>query len=242
MGLLSVREVVAGYGAADEILKGAALDVAAGEIVAIIGPNGAGKSTLLKTVAGLLRPKRGEILFDGAPIAGLRPREVSARGIAYVPQEANIFPSLSVIENLEMGGYLDPKGAARKIGRTLERFPVLAAKRRHAGRTLSGGQRQILAMASALMVEPKLLLLDEPSAGLSPVAAEDLFATIAAINAEGVAVAIVEQNALEALALAHRATILVDGRNAMTGTAAALAADPEVRRIFLGAEPKAGAA
>jgi branched-chain amino acid transport system ATP-binding protein/neutral amino acid transport system ATP-binding protein len=242
MGLLSVREVVAGYGAADEILKGATLDVAAGEIVTIIGPNGAGKSTLLKTVAGLLRPKRGEILFDGAAIAGLRPREVSARGIAYVPQEANIFPSLSVVENLEMGGYLDPKGAARKIGRTLERFPVLAAKRRHAGRTLSGGQRQILAMASALMVEPRLLLLDEPSAGLSPVAAEDLFATIAGINGEGVAVAIVEQNALEALALAHRATILVDGRNAMTGAAAALAADPEVRRIFLGAEPKAGAA
>jgi branched-chain amino acid transport system ATP-binding protein/neutral amino acid transport system ATP-binding protein len=242
MGLLSVRDVVAGYGAADEILKGAALDVAAGEIVAIIGPNGAGKSTLLKTVAGLLRPKRGEILFDGASIAGLRPREVSARGIAYVPQEANIFPSLSVAENLEMGGYLDPKGAARKIGRTLERFPVLAAKRRHAGRTLSGGQRQILAMASALMVEPKLLLLDEPSAGLSPVAAEDLFATIGRINTEGVAVAIVEQNALEALALAHRATILVDGRSAMTGAAAALAADPEVRRIFLGADTKAGAA
>lgn len=242
MGLLSVRSVVAGYGAADEILKGAALEVEAGEIVAIIGPNGAGKSTLLKTIAGLLRPKRGEILFDGAPIAGLRPREVSARGIAYVPQEANIFSSLSVTENLEMGGYLDPKGAQAKIGRIFERFPILAEKRRQAGRTLSGGQRQILAMAAALMVEPKLLLLDEPSAGLSPVAAEDLFATIGTINREGVAVAIVEQNALEAMALAHRATILVDGRNAMTGAAATLAADPEVRRIFLGAEPKAGAA
>jgi branched-chain amino acid transport system ATP-binding protein len=241
MGILRARAVVAGYGAADEILKGASLEVAAGEIVAIIGPNGAGKSTLLKTIAGLLRPKRGEILFDGAPIAGLRPREVSGRGIAYVPQEANIFPSLSVAENLEMGGYLDPKGARGKMGRIFDRFPVLAEKRRHAGRTLSGGQRQILAMAAALMVEPKLLLLDEPSAGLSPVAAEDLFATIGTINAEGVAVAIVEQNALEALALAHHATILVDGRNAMTGAAATLAADPEVRRIFLGAEVKAGA-
>jgi branched-chain amino acid transport system ATP-binding protein/neutral amino acid transport system ATP-binding protein len=241
MGLLSARDVVAGYAAADEILKGAALDVAAGEIVAIIGPNGAGKSTLLKTIAGLLRPKRGEILFEGASVAGRRPREISALGVAYVPQEANIFPSLSVAENLEMGGYLDPVGARRKIGRILERFPVLGEKRRHAGRTLSGGQRQILAMAMALMVEPKLLLLDEPSAGLSPVAAEGLFATIGAINAEGVAIAIVEQNALEALALAHRATILVDGRNAMTGAAAALASDPEVRRVFLGGEMRAGA-
>jgi branched-chain amino acid transport system ATP-binding protein/neutral amino acid transport system ATP-binding protein len=242
MGLLSVRDIVAGYAAADEILKGASLDVATGEIVAIIGPNGAGKSTLLKTIAGLLRPKRGEILLDGVSIGGRRPREISALGVAYVPQEANIFPSLSVAENLEMGGYLDPAGARRKIARILERFPVLAEKRRHAGRTLSGGQRQILAMAMALMVEPKLLLLDEPSAGLSPVAAEGLFATIRAINAEGVAIAIVEQNALEALALAHRATILVDGRNAMTGAAAALARDPDVRRIFLGGEAKAGAA
>jgi branched-chain amino acid transport system ATP-binding protein/neutral amino acid transport system ATP-binding protein len=240
MGLLTVRDVVAGYAAADEILKGATLEVAAGEIVAIIGPNGAGKSTLLKTIAGLLRPKRGEILFDGAPVAGRRPREISALGVAYVPQEANIFPSLSVTENLEMGGYLDPAGARQRIGRILERFPVLAEKRRQAGRTLSGGQRQILAMAMALMVEPRLLLLDEPSAGLSPVAAEALFATIGAINAEGVAVAIVEQNALEALALAHRATILVDGRNAMTGAAAALAQDPDVRRIFLGVEAKTG--
>jgi branched-chain amino acid transport system ATP-binding protein len=235
MGLLSARDIVAGYAAADEILKGVGLEAEAGEIVSIIGPNGAGKSTLLKVIAGILTPKRGEVLLDGAPIHGLRPREVSARGVAFVPQEANVFPTLSVTENLEMGGYLDSKGARRKIAEIFTRFPILAEKRRQAARTLSGGQRQVLAMAMALMVEPQLLLLDEPSAGLSPIAAERLFETIQAINKEGVSIVMVEQNALEALAIADRSYILVDGRNAREGAAAELARDPEVRRIFLGA-------
>ena len=191
MGLLSVADIVAGYGAADEILKGVHLAVEAGEIVSIIGPNGAGKSTLLKVIAGILRPKRGAVQFAGMAIHGLRPREVSARGIAFVPQEANVFPTLSVNENLEMGGYLDSPGARRKIAGILARFPVLAEKRRQAARTLSGGQRQILAMAMALMVEPKLLLLDEPSAGLSPLAAEALFDTIRLIHKEGVSIVMV---------------------------------------------------
>jgi branched-chain amino acid transport system ATP-binding protein len=236
MGLLSVRDIVAGYAAADEILKGTHLDVAAGEIVSIIGPNGAGKSTLLKVIAGILTPKRGEVLLSDQPIQGLRPREVSARGVAFVPQEANVFPTLSVTENLEMGGYLDSKGVKRKIADIFGRFPILAEKRRQAARTLSGGQRQVLAMAMALMVEPQLLLLDEPSAGLSPIAAERLFETVKGINKEGVSIVMVEQNALEALAIANRSYILVDGRNAREGLAQALARDPEVRRIFLGAE------
>ncbi len=235
MGLLSVAGVVAGYRAADEILKGVDLDVEAGEIVAIIGPNGAGKSTLLKTVAGLLRPKAGTIALGGQRIDGRPAREISTLGLAFVPQEANVFARMSVAENLEMGGYVDPRGAKHKIAALLERFPMLAEKRRQAARTLSGGQRQILAMAMALMVEPRILLLDEPSAGLSPVAAEQLFATIRAINREGVAIAMVEQNAHEALAIAHRAFILVDGRNSRSGAGAALAADPEVKRLFLGA-------
>jgi branched-chain amino acid transport system ATP-binding protein/neutral amino acid transport system ATP-binding protein len=234
MGLLNASGVVAGYSAADEILKGVDLTVEPGEIVGIIGPNGAGKSTFLKAVAGILVPQQGTILLDGQPIHGLAPREISRRGIAFVPQENNVFPTMSVRENLEIGGFVDPKGAARKIEGIFLRFPQLAEKRRQAARTLSGGQRQILAMAMALMVEPRLLLLDEPSAGLSPIAAEQLFQTIRAINAEGVAICMVEQNAGEALAIANRAYILVDGRNNRSGAARALAADPDIRRIFLG--------
>lgn len=234
MGTLSVSGVVAGYGAADEILKGVDLEVAKGEIVSIIGPNGAGKSTLLKTVAGLLRPKRGSILLDGRPIAGLEPREISRLGMAYVPQENNIFPTMTVRENLEMGGYVDPAGAKARIDGVMERMPVLAQKRRHAARTLSGGERQMLAMAMALMVEPTVLLLDEPSAGLSPIAAERLFDVVQQINREGRTIVMVEQNANEALAISHRTYILVDGRNSRSGPSATLAADPEIRRIFLG--------
>ncbi len=234
MGLLTATGVVAGYGAADEILKGVDLRVEPGEIVGIIGPNGAGKSTLLKAIAGLLKPKAGTIAIDGKDIAGHEPRDISRLGLAYVPQEHNIFPSMTVRENLEMGGYIDPKGARARIDGVLGRFPVLANKRRHAARTLSGGERQMLAMAMALMVEPAVLLLDEPSAGLSPVAAEALFEAIIQINKEGVSIAMVEQNANEALAISDRAYILVDGKNSRTGRAADLAADPEIRRIFLG--------
>jgi len=235
VGFLTVEGVVAGYSAADEVLKGVDLEVARGEIVSVIGPNGAGKSTLLKVIAGVLAPSRGHVRLGETAIEGRRPREISALGVAFVPQERNVFPTLSVRENLEMGGYLDPRGARRRIEATFARFPLLAERRRHAARTLSGGQRQILAMAMALMVEPSLLLLDEPSAGLAPMAAERLFETIGAINRDGVAIVMVEQNALEALAIAARGYILVDGRNSRTGVAAVLAADPDVRRIFLGA-------
>ena len=234
MGFLTVEGVVAGYSAADEVLKGVDLEVARGEIVSVIGPNGAGKSTLLKVIAGVLAPSRGHVRLGDTAIEGRPPREISALGVAFVPQERNVFPTLSVRENLEMGGYLDPRGAHRRIEAIFTRFPLLAERRRHAARTLSGGQRQILAMAMALMVEPSLLLLDEPSAGLAPMAAEHLFETIGAINRDGVAIVMVEQNALEALAIAARGYILVDGRNSRTGAAAGLAADPDVRRIFLG--------
>jgi branched-chain amino acid transport system ATP-binding protein len=234
VGLLTVEGVVAGYSAADEVLKGVDLEVERGEIVSVIGPNGAGKSTLLKVIAGVLIPSRGRVRLGDTAIEGRRPREISALGVAFVPQERNVFPTLSVRENLEMGGYLDPGAVRRRIEAIFARFPLLAERRRHAARTLSGGQRQILAMAMALMVEPSLLLLDEPSAGLAPMAAERLFETIGAINRDGVAIVMVEQNALEALAIAARGYILVDGRNSRTGPAAALAADPDVRRIFLG--------
>ncbi len=234
MGLMAAEGVVCGYGAADEILKGAAITVRPGEMVAIIGPNGAGKSTLLKAIAGLLRLKSGSIRLEGQEIAGLDPRARARLGIAFVPQEANIFPTMTVRENLEMGGFLEPKAAAGRIEGLFGRFPMLAEKRRQAARTLSGGQRQIRAMAMALMVQPKLLLLDEPSAGLSPVAAEALFDSIAAIHAEGTAIAMVEQNAQEALAIADTGVVLVDGRTALVGVAREMAEDQEVRRMFLG--------
>jgi branched-chain amino acid transport system ATP-binding protein/neutral amino acid transport system ATP-binding protein len=203
-------------------------------VISIIGPNGAGKSTLLKAIAGILRPSRGEIRFRDRRIETLRAREICALGLAFVPQEMNVFPTMSVTENLEIGGFVEPQKTKSRIGAILERFPILKEKRRDPARTLSGGQRQILAMAMALMVEPAVLLLDEPSAGLSPIAAETLFETIRQINAEGVAIVMVEQNALEALSIASRGYIMVDGQNHTEGAAADLAGDPNVRKIFLG--------
>ena len=234
MGFLNVEGVVAGYTAADEILKGLDFALRPGEIVCVIGPNGAGKSTLLKAIAGLLAPARGTITFKDRSLVGLLPRDITRLGVAYVPQEHNIFPSMSVAENLEIGGYVAPARVPDRMAQVLARFPVLADKRRHAARGLSGGERQILAMAMALMVEPDLLLLDEPSAGLAPAAAERLFEDIRAVNRDKVAIVLVEQNASEALAVAQRGYILVDGRTSRAGPARELAADPDIRRIFLG--------
>ncbi len=234
MSLIEAVGIVAGYGAADEILKGADLVVRPGEMVAVIGPNGAGKSTLLRALAGLLRLKSGSIRWEGRPIDGLSPPDRARLGVALVPQEANVFASLSVRENLEMGGYLDPRHARARLAELLERFPMLRDKQRQTAQTLSGGQRQVLAMAMALMVRPRLLILDEPSAGLSPKAADALFADIAAIHREGTATLMVEQNASEALMIADTGVVLVDGRVARTGPARAMAADPEIRRLFLG--------
>lgn len=235
MTALACRGLVGGYGPHDDILQGIDMDVAKGEIVVIIGPNGAGKSTFLKAVAGLIRPRSGTIRFGDREIGGLAPREVTRLGVAYVPQEANVFPNLSIRDNLEVSSYLDHGGWRARAERSFARFPVLSGRRRLAARALSGGQRQSLAMAMGLMLDPALLLLDEPSAGLSPVAAEKLFDAIEAIRREGVTILMVEQNALEALRIADRAYLLVDGRNGRDGPAAELAADPDVRRLFLGA-------
>jgi len=235
VGVLTVADLTVGYSPTDQILKGVDFAVGPGEIVAVIGPNGAGKSTLLRAIAGLLRPSRGVIALHGAPITGFAPRDICRLGLAYVPQEENIFPTMTVRENLEMGGFADRAGTRHRIEAVFARFGMLAEKRRHSARTLSGGERQVLAMAMALMVEPTVLLLDEPSAGLSPLAAERLFESILAINRDGVSIAMVEQNAHEALEIATRAYILVDGRNSRSGSARELAADPDIRRLFLGA-------
>lgn len=232
--LLDIVGLRGGYAAADEIVKGADLHVGCGEIVALIGPNGAGKSTLLKLIAGLLRPSAGRVVFKAGDVARRGAPEISRAGLSFVPQERNIFGTLTVAENLEMGGYLEARQAWQRQAELYQRFPMLAEKRRAAARTLSGGQRQILAMAVALMNRPDLLLLDEPTAGLSPRAAEELFDTIVGLNRGGISILMVEQNALEALEVSTRAYVLVQGRPEREGRAAELAADPTVRDLFLG--------
>lgn len=234
MTVLAVEGIVAGYGAHDEVLKGVGIAAASRKFVTLIGPNGAGKSTLLKSIAGIVAPRAGTIQFEGEPIHGLKPRDISRRGIAFVPQEANVFPSLSVQENLEMGGYVDPRAIRQRMPAVLARFPVLAGRRSDPARILSGGQRQMLAMAMALMAAPRLMLLDEPSAGLSPAAAGELFDLIKTLHGEGMTLVMVEQNALDALAIADRAYLLVDGRNSREGSAPDFAADPDIRHAFLG--------
>lgn len=232
--LLSVEGVVAGYGAAEEILKGTSLTVAPGEIVSIIGPNGAGKSTLLKTVAGLVAARKGQISLNGADITAANALGRARAGIGFVPQERNVFGAMTVAENLEISGFQDPRGVRTRSDEMYQRYPMLADKRRALARTLSGGQRQILAMAMGLMNAPSLLLLDEPTAGLSPKAADELFEAIVALNKGGLPILMVEQHALEALEISTRGYVLVSGRNSRQGAGPALAADPDIRRLFLG--------
>jgi branched-chain amino acid transport system ATP-binding protein/neutral amino acid transport system ATP-binding protein len=232
--MLSVTNLVTGYGAHDEVLKHVGITAAEREMVVLIGPNGAGKSTLLKSIAGFLKPREGAITFEDKPIGGLKPREITRQGVAFVPQEANVFPSLTIEANLEMGGYVDRGATKERIAATYARFPILAERRKQEARALSGGQRQMLAVAMALMAAPRLMLLDEPSAGLSPAASGELFTLIKGLHAEGMTIIMVEQNALDALAIADRGYLLVDGSNAREGRASDLAADADVRRAFLG--------
>ncbi len=234
MSLLVAKDIVAGYGAAEQILKKASIHVEAGEIVTIIGPNGAGKSTLLKVVAGLVAAREGSIQLGGEDVTRYGAVDRTRSGISFVPQERNVFGNLSIAENLEISAYRDSGDAGRRIEELYERYPMLAGKRRDLARTLSGGQRQILAMAMGLMTAPKLLLLDEPTAGLSPRAADELFDAIVALNRGGLPILMVEQHAVEALAVSTRGYVLVSGKESAEGPGPQLAADPEIRRLFLG--------
>lgn len=233
MGFLKADHIFSGYGEKD-ILQGVSLHIEPSEIITIIGPNGAGKSTFLKTLAGLLKPHRGEILFQGEPIHGSRPSEITRKGICYVPQEENIFPNLSVAENLEMGSYVLQKGWQQRQADAFHRFPILEKRKGVRAGALSGGERQMLAMGMALMVEPKLLLLDEPSAGLAPNLVEVIFQKVIEINQQGIAILMVEQNALESLKLSHRGYVMVMGKIRMEGSGKELTANPEIRESFLG--------
>jgi len=231
--LLDAREVHGGYGAVD-ILKGISLRVDEGEFVSIVGPNGAGKSTAMKSLFGLIRIRKGRILFGGSEITGLRPDQVVRRGICYVPQEANVFPSLSVRENLEMGAFIRNDDISADIERVYQLFPILKERRRQLVGTMSGGQRQMVAMGRALMLNPRLLMLDEPSAGLSPALIELTFEKIQEINRTGVSILLVEQNAKQALKISHRGYVLVMGTNRFEDTGMNLVNNKEVAEMFLG--------
>ena len=234
--VLSANGIVAGYGAAEQILKGTSITVQPGEIVSIIGPNGAGKSTLLKTIAGLVAARDGEIRLNGTDLTRQNALGRARAGIGFVPQERNVFGAMTVAENLDISGFQEPAKVRERAEALYARYPMLAQKRKALARTLSGGQRQILAMAMGLMNAPSLLLLLEPPAGLSPKAAEELFTAIVALNAGGLPILMVEQHALEALEISTRGYVLVAGRNSREGKGPALAADPEIRRLFLGGE------
>ena len=232
--ILEVENVYAGYVQDLNILQGINFCVGKGELVAVIGPNGAGKSTLAKAIFGLLTPNQGKIRFKGENIAGLRSDQIVRRGMCYVPQISNIFPSLSVEENLEMGAFIR-QGSLQSLKDSIyNMFPRLAERRNQKAGTLSGGERQMLAMGRALMLDPDLLLLDEPSAALSPILVNGVFEQIKAINQMGKAIVLVEQNAKKALLMADRGYVLENGCDRFEGTGAELLNNPKVGELYLG--------
>ncbi len=232
--IVTLHEVVAGYIPGVPILNGASMDVADGELIGIIGPNGAGKSTMLKALFGLISVTSGEVLLRGEDITSMKAHQLVQRGIAYVPQTENVFPSLTVDENLEMGAFLRPQIFAERRDYIVELFPRIGERINQRAGSLSGGERQMLAMARALMMEPDVLLLDEPSAGLSPALQDQVFIRCREINQAGVTVIMVEQNAQRCLEICHRGYVLDQGRNAYTGTGADLLHDPKVIELYLG--------
>lgn len=233
MALIELKHVVGGYGGAP-ILNGVNMAIDKSDIGVIVGPNGAGKSTTLKAIFGLLKVTGGTIEFGGENVANSLPDKLVPKGLSFVPQEKNVFTSMSVEENLEMGAFTRADDFSDTMDWVYAMFPVLAEKRRQPAGELSGGQRQMVAMGRALMSKPSLLMLDEPSAGLSPRYVIEIFETIQRVNEEGVGILMVEQNARQALAFATKGFVLAGGQNRYTGTGAELIADPEVAKSFLG--------
>jgi len=233
MGFLSGESMFGGYGGAD-ILQGCSIGVDKGEIAVVVGPNGAGKSTAMKAMFGMLDLRKGSVALDGREISGLPPQERVTLGMGFVPQNANVFTSMTVQENLEMGAFIRRDDVGATMEQVFSLFPVLAEKRTQAAGELSGGQRQQVAVGRALMTRPTVLMLDEPTAGVSPIVMDELFDRIIEIAKTGIAILMVEQNARQALGIADRGFVLVQGQNRYTDTGAALLADPEVRKAFLG--------
>jgi branched-chain amino acid transport system ATP-binding protein len=231
--VLHAEDLVAGYVPEVDILNGVSLEVKEGEIVTVIGPNGAGKSTLIKTIFGLLRPGRGRVRLRDEEITGRKPHDITRSGMSYVPQLDNVFPSLSVTENLEMGS-LDSSRTQQQIERMFELFPRLGERTEQVVGTMSGGERQMVAMARALMPDPQVLLLDEPSAGLAPAFVDAIFDKVEEINRTGVTIVMVEQNARRALGMSSRGYVLDVGTNRFEGTGRELLKDPKVAELYLG--------
>lgn len=223
-----------GYGSGADILHECTVAVEKGQIAVIVGPNGAGKSTAMKAVFGMLNLRQGSVRLDGRDITQLSPQDRVAAGMGFVPQSANVFTSLSVEENLEMGAFLRRDNIQETMEQVYDLFPILREKRRQAAGELSGGQRQQVAVGRALMTAPKVLMLDEPTAGVSPIVMDELFDRIIEVARTGISILMVEQNARQALEIADKGYVLVQGRNAFTDSGAALLADPEVRKSFLG--------
>lgn len=236
MGLLAIRDLHVNYGNV-EVLHGISLDVAEGEIVALLGSNGAGKTTTLRTISGLIHPRSGEILMAGQPLAGLPAHRIVAMGLGHVPEGRRMFGALTVEENLRLGGYLIRRDAAvleQRMAQLYRTFPRLRERRGQLAGTLSGGEQQMLAIARALMLRPRIVVLDEPSMGLAPKLVRTIFGMIADICNEGTSILLVEQNARQALRIAHRAYVLESGRIALAGPARELAQDSRVRAAYLG--------
>ena len=233
MSFLLGEHMTGGYGAAD-ILHDCSIGVEKGEIAVIVGPNGAGKSTAMKAVFGMLPLRKGRILFDGSDVTALKPEERVVKGMGFVPQTHNVFTSMTVEENLEMGAFIRTDSISDSISQVYDLFPILKEKRKQPAGELSGGQRQQVAVGRALMTHPKVLMLDEPTAGVSPIVMDELFDRIIEIARLDVAILMVEQNAKQALEIADKGYVLVQGRNRFTDTGEALLANPEVRKAFLG--------
>jgi branched-chain amino acid transport system ATP-binding protein len=232
--LIRIQDLVAGYVPEVDILRGVDMELGQGELVGIIGPNGAGKSTMLKALFGLIPVRAGSVVLDGEDISNLKAHQLVSRGVGYVPQVSNVFPSLSVEENLQMGIFLQPKRFDERLDFVADLFPRLGERLNQRAGSLSGGERQMLAMGRALMMDPKVLLLDEPSAGLSPALQDQVFVRANQINRAGVSIIMVEQNARRCLQICHRGYVLDQGRNAYTDSGDALLRDPKVIELYLG--------
>ena len=233
MAFLSATDMLGGYGETT-ILNGCTISVNKGEIAVIVGPNGAGKSTAMRAIFGMLQLKNGQVAFNNQDITNLKPQERVGLGMGFVPQTNNVFNSMTVLENLEMGGFINPKNIDKNIEDIFSLFPILHEKRAQTLNELSGGQRQQVAVGRALMTNPKLLMLDEPTAGVSPIVVKELFQKITEISSKGIAILMVEQNAKQALAIANKGFVLVQGENKYTDKGSSLLKNKEVRKAFLG--------